>query len=58
MAITNQQGTGKKPATKAERDAAAKAAAENNAKVEQSIDQWRAMQGLPPRDQSKEARND
>ena len=57
MAITNKQGTGKKPTTKDELEAAEKAQAANNASVELSINQWRAMQGLPPRDQSKEARN-
>jgi uncharacterized protein YkwD len=48
MAITNQQGTGRKPTTKAEKAAAAEAVAANEAEVRRSVNQWRVMQGLPP----------
>lgn len=37
------------------RDTVADAA--NQREVERSIDEWRAMQGLPPLDRSKEARH-
>lgn len=51
MAITNQQGTAKKPMTKAEKKAAADAVAANEAEVHRSVNEWRALQGLPPLEQ-------
>jgi len=53
MAITNQQGTARKPKTQAQKAEVKRMTDANTAEVQRSVDAWRAMQGLPPLEDSK-----
>jgi len=53
MAITNKQGSTPRKLTAAQKAERDRVAAQNDAEVLRSLNAWRAMQGLPPKEANR-----